>query len=68
MRGKADAEATQVYGAAYGEDAEFYAFSRTLEAYEEGQNKNATEILTTGSRYERYLKRAEASALARTKR
>ncbi|MGK2952532.1 MAG: hypothetical protein ACSLEZ_09135 [Thiobacillus sp.] len=68
MRGKADAEATQVYGAAYGEDAEFYAFSRTLAAYKEGQNKKATVILTSDSDFYRYLKRAEASALGRTKR
>ena len=51
-------EATRVYGAAYGADAEFYAFSRTLEAYKEGQNTNATVILTTDSDYYRYLKRA----------
>ncbi len=67
VRGKADAEATRIYGAAYGEDPEFYAFSRTLEAYKEGQNTNSTVILTTDSDYYRYLKRAEASALGRTK-
>ncbi|QCB45404.1 protease modulator HflC [Hydrogenophaga sp. PAMC20947] len=68
VRGKADAEATRVYGEAYGADAEFYAFSRTLEAYKEGQNKNSTVILTTDSDYYRYLKRAGASAPGRTKR
>ncbi|MBI2200016.1 MAG: hypothetical protein HYU42_15685, partial [Candidatus Rokubacteria bacterium] len=39
-------------------DPEFYAFSRTLEAYKEGQNKNSTLILTTESDYYRYLKDA----------
>jgi len=58
VRGKADAEATKIYGAAYNRDPEFYAFSRTLEAYKEGQNKNATLILTTDSDYYRYLKAA----------
>jgi membrane protease subunit HflC len=57
-RGKADAEATRVYGAAYNRDPEFYAFSRTLEAYKEGQNKNSTMILTTDTDYYRYLKDA----------
>jgi membrane protease subunit HflC len=57
-RGKADAEATRVYGAAYNRDPEFYAFSRTLEAYKEGQNKNSTMILTTDADYYRYLKDA----------
>jgi membrane protease subunit HflC len=56
IRGKADAEATRVYGDAYNRNPEFYAFSRTLEAYKEGQNKNSILILTTESDYYRYLK------------
>jgi len=58
IRGEADAEATRVYGAAYSGDPEFYAFSRTLEAYKESQNENAVMILTTDSDYYRYLKQA----------
>jgi modulator of FtsH protease HflC len=58
IRGKGDAEATRVYGEAYGADPEFYAFSRTLEAYKEGQNKNSVMILTTDSDYYRYMKEA----------
>ncbi len=58
IRGKGDAEATRVYGDAYGADPEFYAFSRTLEAYREGRNKNSVVILTTDSDYYRYLKEA----------
>jgi len=58
IRGKADAEATQVYGDAYNRNPEFYAFSRTLEAYKEGQNKESVLILTTDSDYYRYLKDA----------
>jgi len=58
LRGKADAEATQIYGDAYNRDPEFYAFSRTLEAYKEGHNKNSVLILTTDSDYYRYLKEA----------
>ena len=52
-------------GAAYGGDPEFYAFSRTLEAYKEAQNKNSVVILTTDSDYYRYLKRSAATASAR---
>jgi len=62
VRGKADAEATRIYGAAYNRDPEFYAFSRTLEAYKEGQNKNSVMILTTDSDYYRYLKKAAGPA------
>ncbi|MBP2672240.1 MAG: hflC [candidate division NC10 bacterium] len=61
-RGKADAEATKIYGAAYTRDPEFYAFSRTLEAYKEGQNKNSTLILTTDADYYRYFKDAPGRA------
>ena len=68
IRGKADAEATRVYGAAYSGDPEFYAFSRTLEAYKEGQNKNSVVILTTDSDYYRYLKRSGGTATARPTR
>jgi len=56
IRGKADAKAARVYGDAYNKDPEFYAFSRTLEAYKEAQNKNAVMILTTDSDYYRFLK------------
>lgn len=58
IRGKADAEATKIYGDAYNRDPEFYAFSRTLEAYKEGHNKNSVMILTTDGDYYRYLKDA----------
>jgi len=33
IRGKADAEATRIYGGAYGQDPAFYAFFKTLETY-----------------------------------
>ena len=33
IRGEGDAEATQIYSAAYSADAEFYAFVRSLTAY-----------------------------------
>jgi len=63
IRGEADAEATRVYGAAYSGDPEFYAFSRTLEAYKESQNENSVMILTTDSDYYRYLKQAGSRVL-----
>ena len=65
IRGGADAEATRVYGEVYSRDPEFYAFSRTLEIYGEGGNKNAVLILTTDSDYYRYLKHAVPGGEAR---
>jgi membrane protease subunit HflC len=67
IRGKADAEATQIYGRAYNRSPEFYAFSRTLEAYKDGQNKNSVLILTTDSDYYRYLKDANTRAPAQSR-
>ena len=61
IRGKADATATSVYGKAYGLDPEFYAFSRTLEAFKEGQNEDSVLVLTTDNDYYRYLKSANPS-------
>jgi membrane protease subunit HflC len=61
IRGKADAAATRIYGRAYGRDPEFYAFSRTLEALKEDQNKNSVIVLTTDSDYYKYLKEAAPS-------
>lgn len=62
IRGKADANATKIYGDAYGRDAEFYAFSRTLENLKEGKNANSVLVLTTDSDYYRYLKDANPSS------
>jgi len=56
VRGKADAEATRIYGEAFNQDPEFFAFSRTLEAYREARNEEAVMILTTDSDYYRFLK------------
>ena len=61
IRGKGDATATKIYGKAYGENPEFYAFSETLEAYKQGQNKDSILVLTTDSDYYRYLKSANLS-------
>jgi membrane protease subunit HflC len=54
--GKADAEAARIYAEAYDQDAEFYAFYQTLDAYKQTLQKNASLLLTTGSDFYRYLK------------
>ena len=57
MRGKADAAATDIYAAAYGRDADFYAFTRSLETYEKVMDSGTTIILGTDSELLRYLER-----------
>ncbi|MBW1999604.1 MAG: protease modulator HflC [Deltaproteobacteria bacterium] len=56
IRGKADAEATRIYGDAYNEDPAFYAFFNTLETYKEAAYEKAIIILGTDSDYYRFLK------------
>ncbi|HET9385484.1 MAG TPA: protease modulator HflC, partial [Gemmatimonadales bacterium] len=47
LRGKADAEATGIYAGAYDRDAEFYAFTRSLETYEKVIDPGTMLILGT---------------------
>jgi membrane protease subunit HflC len=54
IRGKADAEATRIYGEAFGADAEFYAFFRTLESYST-MGANTTLMLGADAEFFRYL-------------
>ncbi|CAN5233005.1 protease modulator HflC [soil metagenome] len=56
QRGEGDARATEIATAAYGEDAEFYAFYRSLEAYRQalGDGKT-TMVLEPDSEFLRYF-------------
>lgn len=56
IRGNADAEATLIYGLAYGSDPEFYAFFRTLEEYRQ-LSENTTLLLRSDSDFFRYLEK-----------
>jgi membrane protease subunit HflC len=57
IRGTADAQATTIYAGAYDRDAEFYAFTRSLETYEKTMGADTTVILGTDSEFLRYLQR-----------
>ena len=54
-RGKGDADSTKIYAEAFGKDPEFYAFLRSLEAYEEALGAQSTLVLSTGSDLFKYL-------------
>ena len=56
IKGKADAEAIQIYAGAYAKDPEFYSFLKTLETYKETLNNKTVIILSTDSDYFEYLK------------
>ena len=55
LRGTADAEATGIYAEAYGRDAAFYAFTKSLETYERTMDPSTVFILGTDSELLRFL-------------
>ena len=55
LRGEADAEATQIYADAYNRDADFYAFTKSLETYEQTMDASTLFILGTDSELLRFL-------------
>jgi membrane protease subunit HflC len=55
LRGEGDAESIRTYADAFGKDAEFYAFLRSLETYEKSIDASATLVLSTTSPLFRYL-------------
>ena len=57
IKGAADAKATSVYSAAYGQNAEFYAFYRSLEAYKQSfRSKGDVLVLEPNAEFFKYLK------------
>ena len=59
LRGEADAEATRVYAEAYNRDADFYAFTKSLETYEETMDPSTVFILGTDSELLRFLRQPQ---------
>jgi membrane protease subunit HflC len=57
LKGKADAEAANIYAQAYNQDPDFYSFVKTMEAYQKTIDENSTIILTTDADYYKYLKK-----------
>jgi len=59
VKGEGDAKATAIYGSAFGQNAEFYAFYRSLEAYKQSfRSKNDVMVVDPSSDFFRYLKGA----------
>ncbi len=57
LRGEGDATATKVYAEAYGQDAEFYTFVRSLEAYEKSFQDKTTLLMSPDSDILKHLKK-----------
>jgi len=56
IKGKADAQAINIYANAYNRDPDFYEFLKTLETYENTIDNKNTIIMTTDSDYYKFLK------------
>ena len=56
-RGKADAQATRIYAEAHNRDPAFYAFTKSMEAYESAVDAKTILILTTNGELLKYLER-----------
>ena len=55
LRGMADAEATGIYADAYDRDADFYAFTKSMETYEQTMDPSTLFILGTDSELLKFL-------------
>ena len=63
VRGEGDAVAAQTYAHAYSKNPEFYAFYRSLQAYDRSLGKESDLlVITPDGEFFRYLKDAEKSA------
>ena len=63
-RGEADAERNRIFAEAYGQDAEFFEFYRSLTAYQRSlQGNNSTLVISPDSEFFNYLKSAEGAGL-----
>ena len=60
VKGEGDAKATSIYTGAYQQNAEFYAFYRSLEAYKQSfKNKSDVLVLEPNSEFFKYLKNSK---------
>ena len=62
VRGEADAERNGIFAEAFGADPEFFAFYRSLQAYENAlQGNNSSMVMTPDSEFFDYLKSDQVS-------
>jgi membrane protease subunit HflC len=55
LRGEGDAEKTRILGSAYSQDPEFFAFFRTMQAYQDSLQGNSTVVLSPDSDFLKYF-------------
>jgi membrane protease subunit HflC len=66
IKGEGDAKSAAIYSKAYGQNAEFYAFYRSLEAYRASfRSKSDVLVLEPGTDFFRYLRQPSSSRPAK---
>lgn len=58
-KGEADAVATRLYADAYGQDADFFYFLKTMEAYKKTLGTEDTLVLSPESEFFRYIRKSK---------
>lgn len=62
VKGEGDAKAASIYAAAYGKNAEFYAFYRSMQAYRESfKDKSDVMVLDPSADFFKYMKNPRAA-------
>ena len=62
VKGEGDAKASAVYAAAYGKNAEFYSFYRSMQAYRDSfKNKSDVMVLDPSADFFKYMKNPRAA-------
>ena len=59
LRGHADAETTAIYAKAYEKDAEFYSFTRSLEAYRKSIGEGTRLVISPDSEFFRFFEQSQ---------
>jgi membrane protease subunit HflC len=63
IRGEGDAKASQIYAQAFGQNAEFYKFYRSLEAYRTSfKNRSDVMVVDPNSEFFKYFRSSEAGS------
>ena len=56
LRGEGDKEATRIFAQSFGQDAQFFAFYRTMQAYKKTMDKdNTSMVLSPNSQFLKYM-------------
>ncbi len=58
IKGRGDAEATRIYAEAYKQDPEFFAFTRSLDAYKKTLKSQTTLVVSPDSEFLQYLQKS----------